>query len=72
VLNPLAKQKLTGELQEEISELQNSLDHAHREVYIVLQLLYKQTIRIYNTLPAQALSYRSKHCSMRCRPSKSM
>ena len=31
-LNPLAKQKLTGELQEEILELQNSLDQAHEEV----------------------------------------
>lgn len=32
VLNPLAKEKLTGELQEEIAELQESLSQAHEEV----------------------------------------
>ena len=32
VLNPLAKEKLTGELQDEITELQDSLSQAHDEV----------------------------------------
>lgn len=31
VLNPLAKEKLTGELQDEIVELQDSLSQAHEE-----------------------------------------
>jgi hypothetical protein len=36
VLNPLAKEKLTGELQEEIAELQNCLHYAHDEVRLKL------------------------------------
>lgn len=45
VLNPLAKEKLTGELQDEIAELQHSLNQAHEEVGHLLGLWRKLIVK---------------------------
>lgn len=60
VLNPLAKEKLTGELQDEITELQDSLSQAHEEARLYF---WRSTTPVQGTLPITICWHKSSKTS---------